>query len=64
MHQYILVEGFLSRNLSTAKLAFITYFRPLLKYNRVIWNNIYLINLTENVQRKLTTAIPLISSLP
>jgi hypothetical protein len=48
------------------RLAFITYIRPLLEYNSIIWNPnyIYLIDLIENVQRKFTKALPSISSLP
>lgn len=62
----ILFRGFLSRNLCTMRLAFITYIRPLLEYNSIIWNPnfIYLINLIENVQRKFTKGIPSISLLP
>jgi hypothetical protein len=62
----ILLRGFLSRNLGTMRLAFITYIRPLLEYNSIIWNPtyIYLIDLIENVQRKFTKALPSISSLP
>jgi hypothetical protein len=34
----ILFRGFLSRNTSTMRLAFITYIRPTLEYNSIIWN--------------------------
>jgi hypothetical protein len=46
-------RGFLSRNLSTMRLAFITYNRPILKCNSIAWNPnfVYLIDLIENVQR-------------
>ena len=61
----ILLRGFLSRDLSTMRLAFITYIRPLLEYNSIVWNPnyIYLIDLIENVQRKFTKALPSIYSL-
>jgi hypothetical protein len=58
----ILLQGFLSRDLSTMRLAFITYIRPLLEYKNP--NYIYLIDLIENVQRKFTKALPSISFLP
>ena len=61
-----LFRGFLSRNLSTMRLAFISYIRPILEYNGIIWNpcHIYHIDLIENVQRNFTKRIPSISSLP
>jgi hypothetical protein len=60
-----LFRGFLSRNLRTMRLAFITYIRPLLKYNSIVWNPdfIYLIDLIENVQRNFTKRISSIASL-
>jgi hypothetical protein len=47
------------------RLAFITYIRPLLEYNSIVWNPdfIYLIDLIENVQRNFTKRIPSIASL-
>jgi hypothetical protein len=60
-----LYRGFLSRHLTTMKLAFITYIRPVLEYNSIVWNPnlIHLIDLIENVQRNFTKRIPSISSL-
>jgi hypothetical protein len=46
--------------------AFITYIRPILEYNSIVWNPTYihLIDLVENVQRNFTKRIPSLSSLP
>jgi len=43
----ILFRGFSSRNLNVMKKAFVTYIRPLLEYDSVIWNptHVYLIDL-------------------
>jgi hypothetical protein len=48
------------------RLAFITYIRPILEYNSIIWspNLIHLIDHVENVQRNFTKRIPSLSSLP
>jgi hypothetical protein len=48
------------------RLAFITYIRPILEYNCIIWspNLIHLIDLIENVQRNFTKRLPSLSSLP
>ena len=64
--QSIFFRGFLSRDLKFARKAFITYIRPILEYNSIIWNptEIYLIDLIENVQRHFTKNIPSIASLP
>jgi hypothetical protein len=60
-----LFRGFLSRNLSTMRLAFITYIHPILEYNSIVWNLnfIHLIDLIENVQRNFSKRIPSLSSL-
>jgi hypothetical protein len=62
----ILFRGFLSRNTSTMRLAFITYIRPTLEYNSIIWNpsQKYLVDSIEHVQRNFTKRIPSLSSLP
>lgn len=62
----ILFRGFLSRNLDTMRKAFITYIRPILEYNSIVWNPTYihLIDLVESVQRNFTKRIPSLSSLP
>ena len=45
--------------------AFITYIRPLVEYNCIIWNptHQHLIDLLESVQRKFSKRIPNLSSL-
>jgi hypothetical protein len=45
--------------------AFITYIRPVLEYNSIVWNPclIHLIDLIENVQQSFSKRIPSISSL-
>ena len=64
--QSIFFRGFLSRDLKFARKAFITYIRPILEYNSIIWNptEIFLIDLIENVQRHFTKNIPSIANLP
>src|SRR5664279_1109442 len=61
----ILFRGFVSRDLLLMRRAFITYIRPILEFNTVIWNpsHKYLIDLIEHVQRRFTKRIPSISSL-
>jgi ribonuclease P/MRP protein subunit RPP40 len=61
----IIFRGFISRKLITMRAAFTTYIRPLLEYNSIIWNPIYinLIDLIENVQRQFTKGVSSISSL-
>ena len=61
----VLFRGFTSRDPVLLKRAFITYIRPLLEYNCILWNptDVYLTNLLENVQRKFTKRIPSLSNL-
>ena len=61
----ILFRGFASRNLHLMRKAFITYIRPILEYNSILWspNLVYLIDLIESVQRKFTKRISSMSSL-
>ena len=63
--QSIFFRGFQSRDLKFARKAFITYIRPILEYNSIIWNptEIYLIDLIENVQRHFTKNIPSLANL-
>jgi hypothetical protein len=51
----ILFRGFLTRNIYVMRQAFITYVRPILEYNSIVWNPgfTYLIDLLEGVQRIL-----------
>jgi hypothetical protein len=62
----ILFRGFVTRNLSVMRRAYITYVRPILEYNSVVWNPclIYLIDSIENVQRYFTRRIVSLSALP
>ena len=55
----------MSRDLVLLRKAFITYIRPLLEYNTVIWNPnlIKHIDMIENVQRRFTKRIPQLSHL-
>ena len=62
----ILFRGFLTRNLYIMRQSFITYIRPILEYNSVVWNPsfIYLIDVIEHVQRNFSKRIRSISTLP
>ena len=61
----VLFRAFTSRNIQLMCKAYITYIRPLVEYNSIVWNpsQIHLIDLLENVQRKFTKRIPSISHL-
>lgn len=61
----IFFKGFVSRNLKTSRKTFVTYIRPCLEYNTVIWSptKVYLIDKIEGVQRKFTKRIPCLSHL-
>jgi hypothetical protein len=61
----VLFRGFTTRDPALLCKAFITYIRPLLEYNCIVWNptTVYLINLLESVQRKFTKRIPTLSDL-
>lgn len=63
--QGIFFRGFCSRELELVRKAFITYIRPILEYNSIIWNptEIFLIDLIENVQRHFTKNIPYLNDL-
>ena len=58
-------RGFVSRSLNLCRKSFVTYIRPLLEYNSVVWNpiHIYLIDLVESVQRRFSKRIPCLSNL-
>jgi hypothetical protein len=60
-----LFRGFLTCSLTTVRQAFITYIRPILEYNSLVWNltYIHLIDLIENIERNFTKRIPSQSSL-
>jgi hypothetical protein len=61
----VFFKGFVTRNLSIIRKAFVTYIRPCLEYNSVIWSptKIYLIDKIEAVQRHFTKRIPCLSHL-
>jgi hypothetical protein len=60
----VLFRGFSTRNTCVMRQAFITYIRPILEYNSIVWNpdHLYLIDLLEGVQRDFTKRIPSIST--
>ena len=62
----VLFRGFVTRNLIFLRRAFITFVRPILEYNSVVWSptEIYLIDLIEQVQRYFTRNIPAIKESP
>jgi hypothetical protein len=62
LHNYLRTR-FLTRNIYVMRQAFITYVRPILEYNSIVWNPgfIYLIDLLEGVQRNFTKRLPSIS---
>jgi hypothetical protein len=59
-----LFRSFLTPNLTTMRQASITYIRPILEYNSLVWNPTYihLTDLIENVQQTFTKRIPSLSS--
>jgi len=61
-----LFRGFASRNLQLMRKAFITYIRPILEYNTILWspNLVYLIDFIESVQHKFTKRIKSLASVP
>jgi len=61
-----LFRGFASRNLRLMRKAFVTYIRPILEYNSILWspNLVYLIDLIESIQRKFTKRINSLASVP
>jgi hypothetical protein len=61
----ILFRGFISRDHSIMRRAFIAYIRPILEYNSVVWSPslLYLIELLESVQRSFSKRLPSLSSL-
>lgn len=61
----VLFRGFTSRDPILFKKAFITYIRPLLEYNCILWSptSVHMIDLMESVQRKFTKRIPTLCNL-
>ena len=62
----LLFRGFLCRDLPFLRKAFITYVRPLIEYNSILWspNQKKYIDLIEKVQRSFTKRIPCLHKLP
>ena len=58
-------RGFTSRDPMLLRKAFITYIRPLVEYNSIIWNpcSVFLIDNIESVQRSFTKRISSLSNL-
>lgn len=61
----ILFRGFSSRNCNVLRRAYITYVRPIVEYNTIVWNPCvkYLIDIIERVQRNFSKRIPSLSSM-
>jgi len=61
----LLFRGFVCKQPTFLRRAYITYIRPLLEYNTIIWNPSLkkYIDLIENVQRKFTKRIPGLENL-
>ena len=59
----ILLRGFVIRRADFMPKVYITYTRPILDYNNVVWspNEIYLIDLLESVQRYFARNVPSLS---
>ena len=62
----VFLRGFITRDFNFVRKAFITYIRPILEYNSVLWSpsQIVLIGLIDYLQRRLSRSIPAISELP
>ena len=61
----LIFRGFTSRDPALLRKAFITYIRPLVEYNSVIWNpcKVFLVDHIESVQRSFTKRMPSLSNL-
>jgi len=60
------MQSFITRDTDILKRAFITYVRPLLEYNSVIWSpqTITDIRSLEKVQRQFTKRLPCLFGMP
>jgi hypothetical protein len=56
----ILFRGFVTRDLNFMRKAYVSYIRPILEYNSIIWNpqSKQFTSLIEKVQRRFTKRIP------
>jgi hypothetical protein len=61
----VLFRGFVCRDLEFMRRAFVTYIRPLLEFNSIVWSPTKkkYIDLIERVQRKFTKRIPCLQSM-
>lgn len=61
----ILFRGFVTRRSDFMRKIYVTYVRPILEYNSVVWSptEIYLIDLLESVQRYFTRNVPSVAHL-
>lgn len=61
----ILFRGFVTRDINFMRKAYVSYIRPLLEYNSVVWNPHLkqYITLIEKVQRRFTKRIPSLHDL-
>jgi ribonuclease P/MRP protein subunit RPP40 len=61
----MIFRGFITRDCETLRRAYITYVRPIIEYNTIVWNPCAknLIDLIESVQRNFTKRIPSLTSL-
>ena len=61
----VFFRGFTSRSPILLKKAFITYIRPILEYNCILWSptSVHMTDLLESVQRKFTKRIPSLNSM-
>ena len=62
----LILRTFVTRDIATLKSAFVTYVRPLLEYNSVVWSPQYIsdIRALEKVQRRFTKRLPSLHQLP
>jgi len=62
----LIMHSFITRDTDILERAFITYVRPILEYNSVIWSpqTITDIRSLEKVQRQVTKRLPCLSGMP
>ena len=63
---FAILRAFQSRNVNLLIRAFITYVRPIVEYNSIIWSPATVCNIEaiESVQRRFTKRLPGLSNLP
>ena len=62
----VFLRGFVTRDFNFVSKAFITYIRPILEFNSIIWSpsQVFLIDLIEKVQRRFSKNVPALSDMP